>query len=289
MPVAIYRDGHSAFAPTRPGLDDDPDAPSLSQVGRALVELGIASITAGSPQAKGRIERAWGTFQSRLVVVLRLAGASDLASANLVLAGYLPGFNARFAVPPADQVAAWRPVPDGIALERVFCFKYRRKVARDHTVTLGLARDCDRRAALPSRIEHVASRQPRGLRQPAVIGITVAGHAAAGGPDASEPLEPAAVPAVPHRPTSRRSVQDVRSRDADSAEQMPCQFSSRHWRTRRLRDRPASRSGRASRSGPPPDPARLRRHNSPSRCTSAHHAWSSRPAASRHAASRSPR
>ena len=136
VPVAIYRDGHSAFAPTRPLRDDDPGEPSLSQVGRALVELGIASIAAGSPQAKGRIERAWGTLQGRLVMVLRLAGASDLASANRVLAEYLPGFNGQFAVPPADQVPAWRPVPEGIELERVFCFKYRRKVAKDHTVTL---------------------------------------------------------------------------------------------------------------------------------------------------------
>ena len=137
VPVAIYRDGHSVFAPTRPVPDDDPAVPSLSQVGRALAELEIASIAAGSPQAKGRIERAWGTLQSRLVMVLRLAGASDLASANLVLAGYLPRFNAQFAVPPADPVAVWRPVPAGIELERVFCFKYRRKVAKDHTVTLG--------------------------------------------------------------------------------------------------------------------------------------------------------
>ena len=139
IPGAIYRDRHGAFAPTKPGArpEDEPDGPgSLSQVGRALVELGIGSIVAGSPQAKGRIERLWGTFQDRLVVELRLAGISDLASANAFLGPYLARHNARFAVPPADPVPAWRPVPPEVRLERVLVFKYRRKVARDHTIRL---------------------------------------------------------------------------------------------------------------------------------------------------------
>ena len=115
----------------------EPGSPgSLSQVGRALVELGIGSIVAGSPQAKGRIERLWGTFQDRLVVELRLAGVSDLASANAFLGSYLARHNARFAVPAADPVPAWRPVPDEVRLERILVFKYRRKVARDHTIRL---------------------------------------------------------------------------------------------------------------------------------------------------------
>lgn len=119
-----------------PTVEDDLDGPSLSQLGRALVELEIASIVAGSPQAKGRIERLWGTLQSRLVVLLRLAEANDLASANAVLAAHLPRFSAAFGVPPANLQAAWRAVPDDLDLERVLCFKYRRKVARDHTVSL---------------------------------------------------------------------------------------------------------------------------------------------------------
>ena len=139
IPGAIYRDRHGAFAPTNPGArpEDEPGSPgSLSQVGRALVELGIGSIVAGSPQAKGRIERLWGTFQDRLVVELRLAGISDLAAANAFLGPYLARHNARFAVPAADPVPAWRPVPAEVALERVLVFKYRRKVARDHTIRL---------------------------------------------------------------------------------------------------------------------------------------------------------
>ncbi len=137
LPGAIYRDRHSAFAPTSPG-PSEPGAPAeLSQLGRVLVELGIGSIVARSPQAKGRIERLWGTFQDRLVVELRLAGVSDRVGANVFLASFLPRFNARFAVPPADPVAAWRPVPADIRLDRVLVFKYRCKVARDHTIRLG--------------------------------------------------------------------------------------------------------------------------------------------------------
>jgi transposase len=136
LPGAVYRDRHSAFAPTSPG-PAEPGAPDeLSQVGRALVELGIGSIVARSPQAKGRIERLWGTFQDRLVVELRLAGVVDRAGANELLASFLPRFNVRFAVPPADPVPAWRPVPADVRLDRVLVFKYRCKVARDHTIRL---------------------------------------------------------------------------------------------------------------------------------------------------------
>ena len=136
LPGAVYHDRHSAFAPTWPGPTEAGAPDELSQVGRALVELGIGSIVARSPQAKGRIERLWGTFQDRLVTELRLAVVTNRAGANALLASFLPRFNARFAVPPADPVAAWRPVPAGVRLDRVLVFKYRCKVARDHTIRL---------------------------------------------------------------------------------------------------------------------------------------------------------
>lgn len=139
IPGAIYRDGHSAFVVTSPRRVDPEDlGPSdLTQVGRALAELDIASIAAASPQAKGRIERLWGIFQDRLVVELRLAGICERDGANIFLAGFIARHNARFSVPAADPVAAWRAVPAEIDLEQVFVFKYRRKVARDHTIRLG--------------------------------------------------------------------------------------------------------------------------------------------------------
>ncbi len=133
LPAALYRDGSSVFAPSRPGSAGRDEA---TQVGRALAELGIATILAGSPQAKGRIERAWGTLQDRLASELRRAGACDLPSAKAVLRDFLPRFNRRFAVPPASALPAWRPVPEGLDLARVCAFRWRRAVGSDSCVRL---------------------------------------------------------------------------------------------------------------------------------------------------------
>lgn len=133
LPAALYRDGSAVFAPTGP---DGPGRDEATQVGRALAELGIATILAGSPQAKGRIERAWGTLQDRLVSELRRAGAADLAGANAVLRTFLPRFNRRFAVPATSDIPAWRPVPAGLDLARVCAFRWRRVVGSDSCVRL---------------------------------------------------------------------------------------------------------------------------------------------------------
>jgi hypothetical protein len=93
-------------------------------------------IPAGSPQAKGRIERAWGTFEDRLVSELRRRGISDLAGANGVLRDFIPRFNRRFAVPAASPVPAWRPVPVELDLARVLAFRWRRAVGSDSCVRL---------------------------------------------------------------------------------------------------------------------------------------------------------
>ncbi len=137
LPAAVYRDRHGIFEAPAERADDGRDAGLPSQVGRALVELGIRSIAARSPQAKGRIERLWGTFQDRLVAELRLAGISDRQAANAFLTGYLARHNERFGVPARDDQADWLAVPAQINLERVLVLKYRRKVAKDHTVRLG--------------------------------------------------------------------------------------------------------------------------------------------------------
>jgi len=98
-----------------------------------LDELGITLIPASSPQAKGRVERLWGTFQDRLVSELRLAGAATPVEAQAVLARFLPQFNRRFARPAAEATSAWREV-DRARLSHSLCFKYRRVVAKDNTV-----------------------------------------------------------------------------------------------------------------------------------------------------------
>ncbi len=133
LPASIYRDGSSVFAPTHGGARERDEA---TQVARALAELGITSIPAGSPQAKGRIERAWGTFQDRLVSELRRRGSRDLAAANGVLRDFIPRFNRRFAVPAASPVPAWRPVPVDLDLARVLAFRWRRAVGSDSCVRL---------------------------------------------------------------------------------------------------------------------------------------------------------
>jgi transposase len=141
VPLALYRDRHGIFeTPKAMALTLEEqlvDRRTPTQFGRALAELGIVSIAAQSPQAKGRIERAWGTFQDRLVVELGLAGAADLPAANRVLARFVPRFNRRFAVPAANPEPAWRPLPAEVSLDAVCCLKYRRVVARDNTVRAG--------------------------------------------------------------------------------------------------------------------------------------------------------
>ena len=131
IPACLYRDRSGIFAPARRGQRPPDEA---TQVGRALTELGIGTIIARSPQAKGRVERLWGTFQDRLVSELRLAGVSDMVSANAQLPDFIDRFNARFGVPPAMDQPAWRPVPADLDLGRVCAFRYRRMVGNDDTV-----------------------------------------------------------------------------------------------------------------------------------------------------------
>jgi hypothetical protein len=133
VPAAVYRDRSGIFAPTnRPG----PAGDAGTQVGRAFAELGIASIAAASPQAKGRVERLWGTCQDRLVSELRLAGADDQASANRVLAVFIGQFNATFGVAAVVPEPAWRTAPPPRDLERICAFRYERVVGNDNTVRL---------------------------------------------------------------------------------------------------------------------------------------------------------
>ena len=130
IPLALYADRHAVFKHT----PSPETAAGPTQFSRAMDELGIQLIFALSPQAKGRVERAAGTFQDRLVTELRLAGATTIDDANRVLEGFLPRFNGRFKVPARESEVAYRAVTEEMCLERILCFKYRRRVARDNTV-----------------------------------------------------------------------------------------------------------------------------------------------------------
>lgn len=108
-----------------------------THVGRALDALAIEVIYALSPQAKGRVERLWGTLQDRLASELRLAQAQTLDEANALLTWFRTDFNRRFALPPAESTAAWRPVRRGLDLERLCSFGYEATVLNDNTVRMG--------------------------------------------------------------------------------------------------------------------------------------------------------
>src|SRR5262249_39435537 len=106
-----------------------------TQFGRALVELGIERITAYSPQAKGRVERLFGTLQDRWVKELRLAGVTTMAQANTLLRQKLiPQFNRRFTVAPARRRSAHRDLGSEHCLPRILCVQHCRRVANDYTV-----------------------------------------------------------------------------------------------------------------------------------------------------------
>lgn len=108
-----------------------------TQVKRALDDLGIQVIYALSPQAKGRVERLWGTLQDRLVSELRLVKASTIEHANEVLAAYTPEHNRRFAIEPEEAAQAWRSCPPGLKPEEVCALQYARVVQNNNTVRVG--------------------------------------------------------------------------------------------------------------------------------------------------------
>jgi transposase len=141
VPGAVYHDRAGIFEPhlRQPLTLEEQliDSRVPTQLGRTFAELGIGSIAARSPQAKGRVERLWGTLQDRLIPELRIAGIDDRDGANAFLPGYLVRHNRRFTVPAAEPASAWRRLPRGTRLERVCCFKYRRTIARDGTVRAG--------------------------------------------------------------------------------------------------------------------------------------------------------
>lgn len=160
LPLALYADRHTIFqSPLETTIEQQlrGEAPE-SQFGRLLAELSIQLMAARSPQAKGRIERLFGTFQDRLVKALRQAGATSLAEANLVLAQFLLAFNRRFSKPAAQPGSQYRPLPDHLDIEQAFCFKHERTVAHDNTisfagVTLHIPPGSDRISYAKARVQ----------------------------------------------------------------------------------------------------------------------------------------
>ncbi len=152
---SLYADraGHYWHTPEAGGTVDK-DNPT--QFGRALVQLGIELIPAYSPEARGRSERMFATLQKRLPQELRLAGITDMAEANRFLKElYLPGHNARFAVPPEAEGSAF--VPFAGALDDILCVQQERTVSNDNTVrykrlVLAIPPDRHRRHYVKARV-----------------------------------------------------------------------------------------------------------------------------------------
>jgi hypothetical protein len=133
LPCSLYTDrgSHYFFTPT---AGEKVDRHALTQVGRALAQLGIEHIAAYSPQARGRSERIFRTLQDRLPKELALAGVVDLEAANRFIADvFLPDYNSRFAVPAAEPGTAFVAVA-ATQWQDVLCVQEERIVKNDNTV-----------------------------------------------------------------------------------------------------------------------------------------------------------
>jgi Helix-turn-helix domain len=130
-PMAVYTDRHSIFQPQDKGKAL-PDG--VTQFGRALGELDVELIRAHSPQAKGRVERLFGTLQDRWVKELRLAKVATIARANALLGRLVPEHNRRFARPPCQAADQHRPLGPGHRLESILSVQAERVVSNDYVV-----------------------------------------------------------------------------------------------------------------------------------------------------------
>jgi len=130
--MSVYLDKHTTYK-SWVRRDDFQEAEPASQFGRALSELGVRMLFAHSPQAKGRIERLFNTFQDRLVKEMRLKGVKTIEEANRFLASYLPAYNERFSVTPKSEENLHRKLKD-IDLDTVLCKKTERTLKNDHTI-----------------------------------------------------------------------------------------------------------------------------------------------------------
>ena len=139
--VDYYTDRHSMFAvPARPGESKEQklEADRLTQIGRALRELGIGWIAAYSPQAKGRVERSFLTDQDRLIKELRLAKVKTMKKANEFLENeYWPEWNEKFTKPPKAPEDMHRPLPAGLDLAAALSHVEQRVITNDYTFPFG--------------------------------------------------------------------------------------------------------------------------------------------------------
>lgn len=136
-PQNFYVDKDSIYKVNRQASLDEElrDEQPITQFTRAMGELGITVICANSPQAKGRVERLFKTFQDRLVKDLRLAGVASISGGNQFLAnGYLDGHNSRFAEEPANKTDAHRKLLGTHRLDEILSLRTERTLFNDYTL-----------------------------------------------------------------------------------------------------------------------------------------------------------
>lgn len=124
LPLSIYNDKRGVFKVNQGGKN------SLTQFGRAMKELGVEIIYAHSPQAKGRVERAFGTLQDRLIREMRLHNISTIEEGNAFIRTYLPKHNQKYSVEPQNPHNAHRPLNNNKPLKYILCFKHKRIVSK---------------------------------------------------------------------------------------------------------------------------------------------------------------
>jgi transposase len=129
LPMSIYSDRHTTYKST------DKNKEALSRFERALFELGIELMHAHTPQAKGRVERLFGTLQDRLVKEMRLKNISDINTANNFLKEYLPIYNKKFNVIPLDDTDVNVRIDKTVNLDNYLCIKQERTVKNDNTIS----------------------------------------------------------------------------------------------------------------------------------------------------------
>lgn len=137
VPLAIYADKHTTYrSPAETTVAEQlVGTKPKSQFGQAVGALGVELIAAHSPQAKGRVERLFQTFQDRVCKEMRLAKVATIAAANQFLAAYLPRYNQQFTVLPSQAVDLHRPTPTDRTLDASLCIKTRRCLRKDFTIT----------------------------------------------------------------------------------------------------------------------------------------------------------
>jgi len=136
LPQSVYLDRHSTYKSTaKQSLEEQlNDIRPMSHFEKSLAELDVKVIHAYSPQAKGRVERLFGTFQDRVVKEMRLAGVTNITEGNTFLDGYLPEYNEKYAKEAAKQADFHRPIANKRALDTILSIKTDRSLRNDFTI-----------------------------------------------------------------------------------------------------------------------------------------------------------